>query len=74
MWKDIFDKGLFRIGWVNRFAAELIFWLILSFLAFIAYKFGAFALNISISILWGAIALFYLYWIIRIIMLFIQTK
>ena len=74
MWKDIFDKGLFRIGWVNRFAAALISWLILFFLGLIAYKLGAFALNISISILWGAIALFFLYWIIRIIMLFIQTK
>jgi hypothetical protein len=74
VWKSVFNKSLFRIGWVSRMTGALISWIVLSLLCVIAYIFGVFALNVAASILLCAIALVFLYWVIRIIVLFIQTK
>jgi hypothetical protein len=73
MWEDI-NKKYFRIFLVNRHIAGWITLILFTFIVIIAVTFGAKTVNVVLSVLLGLIAVFLIYWIIKVIVLFFQTK
>jgi ammonia channel protein AmtB len=73
MWEDM-NKRFFRIFMESRHLAGWITLILFTFIGIIAVTFGAGTVNVVLSVLLGLIAVFLIYWIIKIIVLFFQTK
>jgi hypothetical protein len=72
MWKDVNEK--YYKTRVKVWIASIIVAVIFALFIFIGVKFGSSTLSISLSILLGLIGLFFIYWIIKIIILLFKNK